>query len=114
MSGLPHGGVVHAEVAANRADDDFTRVEADANVDRQALGTLDILGVRLHGLLHAERRVAGPDGVILVGKRRAEQRHDPVAHDLVHGPLVAMDRFHHPLEHRIENAASVFRIAVGK
>jgi hypothetical protein len=52
--------------------------------------------------------------VVLVGERRAEQGHDPVAHDLVHGALVAVDRLHHLLQDGIENPARLFRIAVGE
>jgi hypothetical protein len=33
--------------------------------------------------LHPERRIAGPHSVILMGERRAEESHDPVAHDVV-------------------------------
>jgi hypothetical protein len=52
--------------------------------------------------------------VILVRQRRAEQRHDAVAHDLVHRALVAMDGLHHVLEHWVEDLARVFGIAVGE
>jgi len=65
-------------------------------------------------LLHPERRVAGPHGVIFMGERRAEQRHDPVAHDLVDGALVPMHRFHHALEDWIKQFARLFGIAVGE
>ena len=51
--------------------------------------------------------------MILVGDGRPEQRHDPVAHHLVHGPLVAVDRLHHALEHRVEELARFLGIAVG-
>ncbi len=51
--------------------------------------------------------------MVLVGKRRAEQRHDPVAHHLIHGSFVVMDRLHHPLEHGVEEFARILRVAVG-
>ncbi len=70
--------------------------------------------VLLHALLHPERRVAGPDGVIFVRERRAEERHDPVAHDLVDGALVAVNGVHHPLQDGIEDPACLFGIAVGE
>ena len=47
-------------------------------------------------------------------ERRAEQRHDPVAHHLVDRALVAVDRFHHVLEHRIEDLPRFLGIAVGE
>ena len=73
----------------------------------------DLLGVAPDRLLHAQGGVAGPDGVVLVGERRAEQRHDAVAHHLVDGALVAVDGLHHPLEHRVEQLPGLLGVAVG-
>src|SRR5262244_3753152 len=36
---------------------------------------MDLLGISFHGLLHPERRIAGPYRVVLVRDRRAEERH---------------------------------------
>ena len=83
-------------------------------LDGDAVRAPDSLGVPLDRLLHAQRGVAGADGVILVGERRAEQRHDPVAHDLVDGALVAVDGLHHPFEHGVEELARLLGIAVGE
>ena len=69
---------------------------------------------RSQGGLHVERGVAGSHGMILMGQRRAEQRHDPVAHHLVHGALVAVDRLHHPLEHRVEELPGFLGVPVGE
>jgi hypothetical protein len=52
--------------------------------------------------------------VVLVGERRPEQRHDAITHDLIHGALVAMDRLHHALEHRVQDLARVLGVAVGE
>ena len=52
--------------------------------------------------------------MVLVGERGAEERHDPVAHDLVDGALVAVDGFHHALEHGVEELARLLGIAVGE
>ncbi len=112
VRGLPHRRVVHAEIAAYGADDHLPRVQADADVGAHGLRPPERLGVAGHGLLHLERRVAGAHGVVLVGDRRAEQRHDPIAHDLVDGPLIPVDRLHHSLEHRIEELARLLGIAV--
>ena len=81
---------------------------------RAAVRAPHLLGVALHGLLHPERRVARAHGVVLVGERRAEERHDPVAHHLVDGALVAVDGLHHPLEDGIEELARLLGIAVGE
>ena len=52
--------------------------------------------------------------MVLVGQRRAEQRHDAVAHDLVDGALVAVHGRHHALEHRVEELPGLLGIAVGQ
>jgi hypothetical protein len=52
--------------------------------------------------------------MVLVGEGRAEQRHDPVSHDLVDGALVAVDGLHHQLEDGIENLARLLGITVGE
>jgi hypothetical protein len=114
VSGLTDGGVVHAKVAADGANDDFAGVEADANLERDARGALDGLGVALDGLLHAEGRVTGADGVVLVGERRAKEGHDPVAHHLIDGALKPVHGFHHPLEDGVEELPGLLGIAVGE
>ncbi len=39
---------------------------------------------------------------------------DPVAHDLVDGAFIAVHRFHHVLEHRIEDLSGLLGVAVGE
>ena len=114
MGGLAHRGVVHAEVGANGPDNHLARVQADADTDGDPLLASYPLGVSLHALLHPERRVARAHRVVLMCDRRAEQRHDAVAHDLIHGALVAVDGLHHPFEDWIEDLARLFRVAVGE
>ena len=50
--------------------------------------------------------------MVLMRDRRAEQRHDPVAHNLVDRTLVAMDRGHHDADRSVEDAARLFRVGV--
>ena len=52
--------------------------------------------------------------MVLVRQRCTEERHDPVAHDLVHRALIAVDGLHHALQHRIEDLARLLGIAVGE
>jgi hypothetical protein len=88
--------------------------EPHADLDGHAVRAEDTLGVLRDRLLHPQRRVARPDCVVLVGQRRSEERHDPVAHDLVDGALVAVDGLHHPFEHRIEQLPRLLGITVGE
>jgi hypothetical protein len=83
-------------------------------VNGNAERAVDLRRVLLHRILHPERGVAGADRVILVGERCAEERHDPVTHDLVYRALVAVDGLHHPLEHGIEDPPGILGIAVAE
>ena len=47
-------------------------------------------------------------------QRRPKQRHDAVAHDLVHRALVAVHGGHHAFQHRVEELAGLFGVAVGQ
>ncbi len=52
--------------------------------------------------------------MVLQRQRRAEQSHDPVAHHLIDGTLVAVHRFEHACEHGIEQSTGLLRVAVGE
>src|SRR6185369_17312839 len=52
--------------------------------------------------------------MILASDRRAKEGQDAVAHDPVHGTLVAVNRFNHAVEHRIEELLCGLRVAVRK
>jgi hypothetical protein len=114
MRRLSNRRVVDMQVARDGADDDFPGVQTDANLREDAFLTAHALAVPLDGLLHSQRRVARADGMVLVGERRAEERHDSVPHHPVDGALVVMHRLHHLFEDRIEDPAGLFRIAVGE
>ncbi len=112
MRCLSHRGVIHVEVAPDRAHHHLAGVHPDPDVDRHAGGTPGDLGIAFHRLLHSERRVAGPHGMVLVSEWCTEECHDAVAHHLVDGPLVAVDRFHHVFEHRVEELPGLLGIAI--
>jgi hypothetical protein len=49
-----------------------------------------------------------------MGQGRAEERHDPVAHDLVDGAFVTVDGLHHVLEDRVQEPTRLLGITVGE
>src|ERR1700756_2572618 len=51
--------------------------------------------------------------MILVGERRPEEGHDPVAHDPVHGAFVVVHCCNHALKHRVDELLCLLWIAVG-
>ncbi len=106
--------VVHVEIAVDGPHDDLARVEPDPDLHVDTVRPARLRRVALHELLHPQRRVAGADGMVLVGHRRAEQRHDPIAHHLVDGALVAVDRLHHPLEDGVQELPGLLGIPIGE
>ncbi len=114
MRGLADGRVVHVQVAADRAHNDLSRVEADTDLDFQPVRPPRVVRVPLQRVLHPQRRVTRPHRMLLVRERRAEERHDSIAHHLVDGTLVPVDGLHHQLEDRVENLARLLRIPVGQ
>jgi len=54
--------------------------------------------------------VGYPYSVILVSERRAEEGHDPIAHDLVHPILAAVDGLHHSAKDRVEDLPSLLQV----
>jgi hypothetical protein len=97
MGRLPDSGVIHVEVAADGADDHLAGIEPHADLHWRAALALSLVRVKVHPPLHPQRRIARADRVVLVSQRCPEQRHDPVAHHLVDGAFVVMDRLDHPL-----------------
>jgi hypothetical protein len=112
MGRLADRRVVHPQVAADGADHHLARVQADSGLDHGTVIPPDLFRIATNGRLHVEGRIATADGVILVGQGRAEEGHDPVAHDLVHRALVAVDRLHHSLEHGVEELPSFLGVSV--
>ena len=92
MRRLPDRRVVHPQIAPDGPDHHLAGVQADPDLEDDTVAPPDLLGMPAHGRLHVERGVARPHGVVLVGDRRAEEGHDPVAHHLVDRALVAVDR----------------------
>jgi len=112
VRGLADGGVVHVQVAADGPDHHLAGVEAHPDLDLDAVGAADLLGVAANGPLHGQGGVAGPDGVVLVGQRGTEEGHDPVAHHLVHRALVPVDGLHHVFEDGIQKLSGLLGVAV--
>jgi hypothetical protein len=114
MRRLPNSRVIHMQIVADRPDHDFTRIEPHPDLDLDLVCLADLVGVRPDRLLHGQGRIARPDGMIFMGNGCPEQGHDPIAHDLVHGPFIAMDGCHQAFQHRIEELAGLLRITVSQ
>ena len=101
---MPLRGVVHAQVVADPPDDDLARVEAHPHRELEPALAPHVFGERAELARQIQRGRAGALGVVLVGDRGAEERHDAVAGVLVDGPLVAVDAVGEDPEQAIEQA----------
>ena len=108
---LPHSAKSHLEITPNGTDDDLAGVEADTDLERYSALPLELVATGGKPRLHPKCRVAGADSVVLVGERRAKQRHDPVSHGLVDGALEMVDGFHHTLEDLVQEHGGVLGVA---
>ena len=72
------------------AGDDLARVEPDAQLQSDTVAAHHIGRERDRLIVNLQRRDAGTNRVILQRRRRPEDRHDPVAGELVDGASVAL------------------------
>jgi hypothetical protein len=98
------------EVVANRPDDDFAGIEPHPRRHLQAVGAAHRFRIAAHGRLHGQSGVTGPHGVILVGHRGPEERHDTIPEHLIHRAFVAVHGVHHDVQRRVQEPAGLFGI----
>src|SRR5215470_3289867 len=106
--GEPHDvalrGVVHAQVVPDPAHDDLAGVQAHPHRELEPPLAPHVFGERAELTRQIEGGGAGALGVILVGDRGAEERHDAVTGVLVDGPLVSVNAASKDTEEAIEQA----------
>src|SRR5262245_9784054 len=102
------------QIVADGTDEDLPRVEPDSDRYWHSMRPLNFVCISRDGLLHSERRITSAHGMIFVGDRRAEESHNPIAHNPVYGAFVAVDCLDHALEYRVEELLRVLRVAVSK
>src|SRR5262249_43701084 len=107
---MPLGRVVHAQIVADRPDDDLAGVEADPHREVEAMAALQLLGVAPQLVSQVKRRPARALGVILVRDRRPEQRHDAVAGVLRDGSLEAVHAVGEEVEEAVHDAVPVLGV----
>jgi len=107
---VPLRRVVHAQVVTDLSHNYRARVEAHADREAEFLLALELLRVALEILSEVERRIAGALRVVLVGDRRSEERHDPVARVLVDRALEAMHPVGQDLEEAIHDLVPLLQI----
>ena len=88
---MANRGVFDAQVLADRTHHDLARVDAHPHREAQPVAAAHLGGIGGKLTLQRERRPAGALCVILVGERSAEERHDPIAGELVNRALEAVN-----------------------
>ena len=107
---IPHGRVVHAQIVADAGHHHETRIQPQAHAKRDPPGALEFGAVALQDALHAQGRMHGPLGMVLMGNRGAEERHDAVAQELVDRPFVAVHLTQHQLKGPVHELVDVFGV----
>ena len=102
-------GVVHPQVVADRAHDHEAGVKPHAHGERDILARRDGNWPLAERARDTERRERSPPRVILMGQRGPEERHEPVAEELVDGALVAVDLGEGGLEELVDEDVHALR-----
>jgi hypothetical protein len=100
------------QAAVDGAHDHGPGIEPDPDLHRNAIEALHLVAVSRDTLLHAQRRIASTHGVVFMRQRRAEERHNAIAHDLVHGAFIAMHRLDHAFDDGIKELPCLLGVAI--
>lgn len=87
-------------------------MQTDTDAQRRTAGAVHLRGVGAHGRLHRQGGVTGPQGVIFMGQRDAEQGHHAVAQYLVDGTAVALHGVRHGAQDGLQELLNAFGIQV--
>jgi len=96
-------------IFADRAHHDFPGVYADPHPQRRIALCPERVCIPAHLVLHAQRRIERPLGMILVCNGCPEQRKDAVPQRLRNVAFVPVDSLHHELQRGVNNCAGFFR-----
>jgi len=66
MRGLIDGRVIHVKIISDGANNYFTGVQANTNLNGDTFAALHFNSIPFHRILHSKRRVTGAHGVILM------------------------------------------------
>jgi hypothetical protein len=102
--------IVHAQIAPHIPGDDHAGVEADMESERtrEIVRTVCIKPFDVGH--HIQRTPYGAFGIVFVSQRRPENRHDPVADELVNRPLVSQNDGDQSGKTFVEDGRQIFGI----
>jgi hypothetical protein len=102
---IPHHRELPPAIWAHGSEDDLSRVYADADAE-----SAEERGLLRRAALDLERRPNRPLGVVLVGDRRPEHRHQSIADYLVDGAAEPLYDLAHLLHAAVHHRANLLGI----
>jgi hypothetical protein len=114
IGGVADRGVVHLQVVADRADHHRPGIETDARRQGDAALALQLLVEVGQRVADPQRREHRPLRRVLVRDRRAEERHEAVAGELIDDPLEPVDLVHREGDVLVEYLAVDLRIEAAR
>jgi hypothetical protein len=90
----------------------LARVHPDSRLDGNLALVTQAVGAATQLLLHRQRRMKCPLGMVLVGDGRAEQSEDAVTGRLRNIAAVAMHRRHHKMQDRVDDRPRLLGIEI--
>ncbi|SOY46063.1 hypothetical protein CBM2589_B130014 [Cupriavidus taiwanensis] len=113
MDGVAHRIVVRAQVIfPNRAHHHFAGMNAYPDAQRQARCLWHPSIMTVYRILHPERGVERPQGVVLMRDGRTEQRQDAIAKRFCDVSLIVVNRLHHHGHDGVDQSARILGIQV--
>src|SRR6266851_4024498 len=112
VSCMSHRRVLGVPARVDHAENYFTGVDADADLDSRPALLFELLATTAKCVAHRDRRVQRALWMVLVRDRRAEQSENAVASGLHDVTVVAMRRVDHQLERRINDGARLLGVEV--
>ena len=108
--GVPDRGVVAVTVLADRPGDNLAGVDPDPGREVEPRTAPQLGRVVGDVVEHLQGGITGAPGVVLVGNRRPEDGHDPVAGELVDGALEFADGVGQDREEALHDLAPLLRV----
>src|SRR6185436_9790540 len=99
---------VHRAGHATRCRDDLAGGQSDPDLERLARWVLQVG----EALADRQRAMGGPERVVVVGGRPAEDREHGVADELLARPVEALDRVDHRRERRVDASPDLLRVVL--
>jgi hypothetical protein len=110
---VTEGRVVHAQIVADLADHNLSRIESHAYREADPFGDAQLVRVAAQRFAQVQCGIASALREVFVRDRGTEQRHDAIATVLVDRAFEAVNAFGQDLEEPIHDAVPFFRVEFG-